>query len=256
MAIRFRCTGCNKTLSIASRKAGARVDCPSCGVELVVPAESPLAQGDEPTGQAPAARPAAPDRPTSPVPPATAESQDPPEALPVSTPDLPAFGSPSAGRPPQASADDDDEGGVSLRRPQTDFDDMDLTPMVDVTFLLLIFFMITASFSLQRTIPIPTPDPEEQGAQQVTQDIEDLLESSLRVTIDPKNMIFVEDDPVADSSTLVDVFRSKRQEENKQEVLLIPDKRSNLQTAVLVVDAANALGMRIRMAASSGDSDD
>jgi biopolymer transport protein ExbD len=35
--------------------------------------------------------------------------------------------------------------------------DMDMTPMVDVTFLLLIFFMVTAAFSLQKSLPVPTP---------------------------------------------------------------------------------------------------
>ena len=33
----------------------------------------------------------------------------------------------------------------------------DMTPMVDVTFLLLIFFMVTAAFSLRRAIEIPSP---------------------------------------------------------------------------------------------------
>ena len=39
--------------------------------------------------------------------------------------------------------------------------EMDMTPMVDVTFLLLIFFMVTAAFSLQRSLQVPTPRPEE-----------------------------------------------------------------------------------------------
>ncbi len=34
-------------------------------------------------------------------------------------------------------------------------DELDMTPMVDVTFLLLIFFMVTASFSLQKSIEMP-----------------------------------------------------------------------------------------------------
>lgn len=40
--------------------------------------------------------------------------------------------------------------------------DVDMTPMVDVTFLLLIFFMVTASFGLQKSIAMPrqtSPDP-------------------------------------------------------------------------------------------------
>ncbi len=39
--------------------------------------------------------------------------------------------------------------------------EMDMTPMVDVTFLLLIFFMVTAAFSLQRSLEVPTPHPDE-----------------------------------------------------------------------------------------------
>ena len=56
---------------------------------------------------------------------------------------------------------DDDEEEFTLRTADTEFEDMDLTPMVDVTFLLLIFFMITASFTLQNTITVPPPDPND-----------------------------------------------------------------------------------------------
>lgn len=40
-------------------------------------------------------------------------------------------------------------------RAEPEDDDMDLTPMVDVTFLLLIFFIVTASFQLQKAVPQP-----------------------------------------------------------------------------------------------------
>jgi biopolymer transport protein ExbD len=35
--------------------------------------------------------------------------------------------------------------------------EMDMTPLVDVTFLLLIFFMVTAAFTLQKSIELPVP---------------------------------------------------------------------------------------------------
>jgi biopolymer transport protein ExbD len=38
----------------------------------------------------------------------------------------------------------------------------DMTPMVDVTFLLLIFFMVTAAFAMQRSMVVPKPDLEGQ----------------------------------------------------------------------------------------------
>jgi len=46
--------------------------------------------------------------------------------------------------------------------------DLDMTPMVDVTFLLLIFFMVTAAFTLQRSLDVPTPRPD-QPSQNVQQ---------------------------------------------------------------------------------------
>ena len=36
--------------------------------------------------------------------------------------------------------------------------EMDMTPMVDVVFLLLIFFMLTASFTMQKSLNIPKPE--------------------------------------------------------------------------------------------------
>lgn len=50
--------------------------------------------------------------------------------------------------------------------------DMDMTPMVDVTFLLLIFFMVTASFTLQKSIEQP-PQTEEEPSLEVVVDEEE-----------------------------------------------------------------------------------
>ncbi len=41
--------------------------------------------------------------------------------------------------------------------------DIDMTSMVDVTFLLLIFFMVTASFNMQKSIEIPRHQSETNG---------------------------------------------------------------------------------------------
>ncbi len=50
--------------------------------------------------------------------------------------------------------------------------EMDMTPMVDVVFNLLIFFMVTAAFSLQKSLEIPKPEQSDQPSTQVVQ-IED-----------------------------------------------------------------------------------
>ncbi len=51
--------------------------------------------------------------------------------------------------------------------------EMDMTPMVDVTFLLLIFFMVTAAFSLQKSVPMPAEKQDEPSTQVVQMDPED-----------------------------------------------------------------------------------
>ncbi len=49
--------------------------------------------------------------------------------------------------------------------------EMDMTPMVDVTFLLLIFFMVTASFTLQKSLEQPRVETNEPST--VVEDRED-----------------------------------------------------------------------------------
>lgn len=72
---------------------------------------------------------------------------------------------------------------------QADVDnEMDMTPMVDVTFLLLIFFMITAAFALQKSIEVPAPDSDE-AAPSIA--VEDLEKDSIVVRVDGDNVYWV-----------------------------------------------------------------
>ncbi|GEM_PF-1610518 len=54
--------------------------------------------------------------------------------------------------------------------------EMDMTPMVDVTFLLLIFFMVTASFKLQKAIEQP-PDQSDDPSDVVLDQEEEQTEA-------------------------------------------------------------------------------
>lgn len=61
----------------------------------------------------------------------------------------------------------------------------DITPMVDVAFLLLIFFMLTASFSIQKAIPTGAQE-EEKPSRSAVQREKDQIES-FYVQIDEYN---------------------------------------------------------------------
>lgn len=67
-------------------------------------------------------------------------------------------------------------------------DELDMTPMVDVTFLLLIFFMVTASFTLQKSIPQP-PAASDAPSTNVVEEEEQ--QDYVEVIIDQNNSYYV-----------------------------------------------------------------
>lgn len=154
---------------------------------------------------------------------------------------------------PRRSAASDSEGFV-VRKPKTGFEEMDLTPMVDVTFLLLIFFMITASFSLQKAMEIPPPDPKQEGISQQPQTLEEMEETSILVDIDERNIVYVEEEPLRDLRDLAPRLEELIRNQQKNEVVITPDQAAMHETVVAVLDAANEAGMqRIRLASKTGE---
>lgn len=67
------------------------------------------------------------------------------------------------------------EDPTTRLRPQRKLDEteLDMTPMVDVTFLLLIFFMVTAAFSLQKSLEVPKPSDQDPSTNVVQEDPQD-----------------------------------------------------------------------------------
>jgi biopolymer transport protein ExbD len=144
--------------------------------------------------------------------------------------------------------DDDDDDSWGGGRGGED-EEMDLTPMVDVTFLLLVFFMITASFSIQKTLEVPPPNPDESGASQ-SQTIKDMEENSILVHIDSRDVISVDDEPLSDPTRLADIMRSKQM----SEVLITAHENSLHDTLTKVIDASNEIGMqKIRVGIVKGN---
>ena len=81
--------------------------------------------------------------------------------------------------------DDDDDGYMGKPKEPIPEDELDMTPMVDVTFLLLIFFMVTASFTLQKSLEQnhaksekPTIDPVEPDPDPPEDYVEILIDQS------------------------------------------------------------------------------
>jgi len=64
---------------------------------------------------------------------------------------------------PPADEFDDDGASIVFNRPAEEAE-MDMTPMVDIVFQLLIFFMVTASFSMQKSQAFPKPKDDRPSS--------------------------------------------------------------------------------------------
>ncbi|MCH9692445.1 MAG: biopolymer transporter ExbD [Gammaproteobacteria bacterium] len=109
---------------------------------------------------------------------------------------------------------------------------IDLTPMLDVVFIMLIFFIVTATF-------IKLPGVEVVKPEAVTADFK---ATSILIAIDDSNAIWIDKQQVEDR--LVKVTLERLYAENPKGWLVIqPDKEANIEKVALIADAAREVGI-------------
>ncbi len=112
----------------------------------------------------------------------------------------------------------DEEDELVFTKRELPKDDMDMTPMVDVTFLLLIFFMITASFTSEKVIEEPPPLADKASIN-AREEPEKILDT-VRVQVDEFN-----------AYTIILPGGEDRQASSKQDLLIaLADARKELVT--------------------------
>ena len=133
--------------------------------------------------------------------------------------------------------------------------DVDMTPMVDVTFLLLIFFMVTAAFALQKSIELPTRDTSEAASQ--SRSIEDFEQDDdfVIVRVGGDDTIWVEDSEAPTDQQLLLRLRELRRgrglggARGPNRLLVLAHGDARHETVVRALDAGTAVGMeQIRLA--------
>lgn len=222
-------------MSIGTRKAGTFVACTTCGRSVVVPRRSePLRRDEAESGSA--RRP--------PWEESTGRAERPVEdAAPRREP----FPGP-ARLPEHDRAVADDKTSLRLSRREGE-EELDLTPMVDVTFLLLIFFMLTASYTLQKTFELPHSQPEQQAARQAPT-LEELENENVLVRIEADNSILVDDEQTSEEQLVARIRQARGT--GRPGLVIVSDHRSLHETTVRVIDAASAVGMeRVQLAVPS-----
>jgi biopolymer transport protein ExbD/phage FluMu protein Com len=166
MSIRFQCPHCNSIRAANERMAGKKIRCPVCSGNVQLPTLEEIATAERESQQ-------------------LQNFQSQLGTLDVS-PSRTNYASSNSSTDSRSVAAEDDsaESMVFEKKKNRDESEMDMTPMVDVTFLLLIFFMITASFSIQKVFRTPAqksneasvnavPDPNQDNADSVIVQIDE-----------------------------------------------------------------------------------
>jgi biopolymer transport protein ExbD len=149
--------------------------------------------------------------------------------------------------------DEEEEADLSLSRrgPQT-VEELDLAPMVDVAFQLVLFFMVTATTVLFKTLEIPKPSseaPPSAVAQGRSRSLDDLQSDYILVEVDPAGAMKIDREPVAaEMSTLVERLRQAREKTHRKAMLLLADYETKHRNSVLAYDAAFEIGLGIVVA--------
>lgn len=118
------------------------------------------------------------------------------------------------------------------RRAQEQGQSIDLTPMLDVVFIMLIFFIVTASF-----IKTPGQDVIKPGAKSA-----DAKAASVLVAITADDAIYIDKKKVEESEIKLNIIRLHA-ENPKGGLVIQADADAKLEKVALVADAGKAAGI-------------
>lgn len=121
--------------------------------------------------------------------------------------------------------------------------DLDLTPLIDVVFLLLIFFLVTASFSndQQAVVPLDLPEGTTGNTAEAGARIDVYVETDGLATLDTHS-----GPPLRglDAAELEEALRSLQATSATTPVYLRGDRGASYGTVMTLLDVARRVGFR------------
>jgi len=124
---------------------------------------------------------------------------------------------------------------IAAYKAEDDENEINLTPMLDVVFIMLIFFIVTASFV--RETGLEGKRPDQNDTPQVTDE-----KGAILVMIMADNQIYVDGQSV-DLRQVRPRIEAARAEDSERPMVIQTDPDSNTRTLVGVLDQANEAGI-------------
>lgn len=115
--------------------------------------------------------------------------------------------------------------------------EINLTSLIDVVFLLLIFFMVTTTFQRQAQLHIELPDASAEPSE-VQADV-------IELTIDDQGRFYLDGRELPDTrlAALSETLRQRAGDDRQQPVMLNADANARHQDVVRAMDAAARAGL-------------
>ncbi|RBP53157.1 ExbD/TolR family protein [Arenicella xantha] len=131
----------------------------------------------------------------------------------------------------------------ALRNRQEEDAKIDITPMLDVVFIMLIFFIVTASFIKESGAKVTKPEAVNAVKHP---------KASILLAIDENNDIWL-DRRVIDPRAIKANVARLRAETPDGEVIVQADIESNAETVMKVVDALKEAGIQLPTVATKSE---
>ena len=126
---------------------------------------------------------------------------------------------------------------MNFRPDRRDEVDLDITPLIDVVFLLLIFFMVSTTFEHNSEINITLPSSSKE--------ITEAKPDAVNVGLDSQGAVYINDKALVNAQ--IETIKTALSEAliglDEPPIIISADANASHQSVVRVMDAARQLGL-------------
>ncbi len=115
--------------------------------------------------------------------------------------------------------------------------DVNITPLIDVVFLLLIFFMVSTTFNRETEISITLPEASAQKVESKDQPIEVVIDRNGRYYINKRQVVNNR------LETLRRALAETAGDKRNVPIIISADANTPHQAVITIMDAARQIGM-------------
>jgi biopolymer transport protein ExbD len=125
---------------------------------------------------------------------------------------------------------------MKFERQLTEEVSVNLTPLIDVVFLLLIFFMVTTTFTRDTNLLINLPEASGEIMDVSPEQIEVMVAQNGSYAVNGRGLVNTQ------LSTLIDAIEEMSEGDRSLPVIITADANTSYQSVVTVMDAVAQLG--------------